>query len=115
MYEKVDKKTILRKSIPNITGIPDSMKAEAEKKSGLPLDSVRVYRNSSLPEKAGAYAYTKGTDVYLGRGNDKYLGHELGHVVQQMQGRVRATSTAGGMPLNDDPALEYEADHFLST
>jgi hypothetical protein len=37
------------------------------------------------------------------------LGHELTHVVQQRQGRVRQTTTIAGCPANDDPALEQEA------
>lgn len=113
MYKQINKNIISRKSIPNLTGIPDSMKEKAEMKSGLSLDNVRVHRNSDSPGQAGALAYTRGTDIFLGSGNERHLGHELGHVVQQMQGRVTANGSVNGMPLNDDSKLEQEADHFL--
>jgi hypothetical protein len=37
------------------------------------------------------------------------IGHELTHVVQQRQGRVRQTTTISDCPANDDPVLEQEA------
>ena len=96
----------------NQTGIPDRMKAQFEQGSGFLLDDVRVHYNSMLPQRAGAYAYTQGNQVYLGPGKEKYLGHELGHVVQQKQGAVKPTSMINGMPLNDDAGLEKKADHM---
>lgn len=113
MYQQINKNVVNRKSMPNLTGIPDQMKIQAEKRTGVSLDNVKVHRNSDMPGKVGALAFTMGTQVYLGSGSEKHLGHELGHVVQQMQGRVAANGTVNGMPLNDDPKLEYEADHFL--
>ncbi|HYE52572.1 MAG TPA: hypothetical protein VEB20_23455, partial [Azospirillaceae bacterium] len=41
-----------------------------------------------------------------------HLPHEAWHVVQQMQGRVPVTGRIGAVPLNDDPALEAEADRM---
>lgn len=40
------------------------------------------------------------------------MGHELGHVVQQKQGRVRATGSIGSVAVNDDAGLEKEADRM---
>lgn len=96
----------------NLTGIPSAVKAHFETKSGFSMDDVRVHYQSSLPQKVGALAYTQGTDVYMGPGQEKYLNHELGHVVQQMQGRVTANTSIGGLPVNDDAALEREADRM---
>ena len=36
--------------------------------------------------------------------------HEAWHVVQQKQGRVKATTQLKGEAINDDPGLEHEAD-----
>jgi hypothetical protein len=36
--------------------------------------------------------------------------NELGHVVQQAQGRVKPTTSIGGMAVNDNAGLESEAD-----
>jgi hypothetical protein len=97
----------------NRTGIPDEMKARAEQKSGMSFSDVRVHRNSELPPRVGALACTQGNDVYLGAGQERYLGHELGHVVQQRQNRVPVTGTVNGAAINDDPGLEAEAERFL--
>jgi hypothetical protein len=43
-------------------------------------------------------------------GQEKHLAHEGWHVVQQMQGRVQPTIQAKGVAINDDQALEREAD-----
>ena len=94
----------------NMTGIPSDMKEHFESMSGLSFDDVRVHYNSDKPEKLQAHAYTQGNQVHIGPGQEKHLGHELGHVVQQKEGRVRPTRTVNGVSLNDNPALEHEAD-----
>lgn len=96
----------------NRTGIPDRMKDNAEQMTGFSLDHVKVHRNSDMPSQVGALAYAQGSDIFLGSGQDHHLGHELGHVVQQMQGRVAATGSVNGMALNDNPGLEHEADQL---
>ncbi|MBN2817614.1 MAG: DUF4157 domain-containing protein, partial [Bacteroidales bacterium] len=40
------------------------------------------------------------------------IGHELTHVVQQREGRVAPTKQGKGLPVNDNPALEKEADEM---
>jgi hypothetical protein len=60
----------------------------------------------------GAHAFARGAEVHLAPGQERHLPHELWHVVQQKQGRVRATGRANGVPLNDDSNLEREADLF---
>ena len=77
------------------------------------MDDVSVHYNSDKPVQYGALAYTQGNDVYLGPEQEKHSGHELGHVIQQKQGRVPVTGSVGGVPLNDDPSLEHEADSFF--
>jgi len=92
--------------------LPATLRAGVESLSGLDLSSVRVHRNSSAPAQLNALAYARGADIHLGPGQEKHLPHEAWHVVQQMQGRVRPTLQAAGAPINDDPALEREADHM---
>lgn len=95
---------------PNLTGIPLQMKQSFERSSGLSFDDVRVHYHSSLPARLGALAYTRGSHVYVSSGQERHLGHELGHVIQQKQGRVRATSVLNGVRLNTSPIMEREAD-----
>lgn len=95
---------------PNKTGLPDNLKSGMENLSGMSLDHVRVHYNSAKPAAVQAHAYAQGSDIHLASGQEKHLPHELGHVVQQAQGRVSATTSVAGMAVNDSPALEHEAD-----
>lgn len=95
---------------PNLTGIPTQMKLDFERRSGLSFDDVRVHYNSDKPARLGALAYTQGTQIHVGPGQERSLPHELGHVIQQKTGRVRPTRWIGGLPVNDQPELEREAD-----
>ena len=101
-------------SIPNSqlnkTGIPDTMKSGFENMSGFSFDDVRVHYNSDKPAQLQALAYTQGSEVHIAPGQEKHLGHELGHVVQQKQGRVQPTMQMKGVSVNDDEGLEREAD-----
>ena len=95
---------------PNPTGMPDALKAGIESLSGQSLDDVRVHHNSSKPASLQARAFAQGTDIHLGPGQEQHLPHEAWHTVQQKQGRVQPTIESGGVPINDDPGLEHEAD-----
>ncbi|MEG1109968.1 MAG: DUF4157 domain-containing protein [Acinetobacter sp.] len=95
---------------PNKTGLPDNLKNGMENLSGMSLDHVRVHYNSAKPAAVQAHAYAQGSDIHLASGQEKHLPHELGHVVQQAQGRVAATTSVAGMAVNDDAGLEKEAD-----
>ena len=52
----------------------------------------------------------QGTDIHIAPGQERHLPHEAWHVAQQMAGRVEPTTEIGGMPVNDNAALEHEAD-----
>lgn len=95
---------------PNLTGIPTQMKLDFEQRSGMSFDDVRVHYNSEKPAQFHALAYTQGTQIYIGPGQERSLSHELGHVIQQKAGRVRPTRWVCGQPVNDQPELEREAD-----
>ncbi|GGY13765.1 eCIS core domain-containing protein [Paludibacterium paludis] len=94
-------------------GLPDRLKSGIEHLAGLPMDDVRVHRNSALPAQLHAHAFTQGTDIHLGAGQDRHLAHEAWHVVQQKQGRVKPTiQLHGGVAINDEKELENEADRM---
>lgn len=94
----------------NETGMPDNLKAGIEELSGFAMDDVRVHYNSDKPATVQALAYTQGTDIHVAPGQEQHLPHEAWHVAQQMAGRVEPTTEVGGLPVNDNPALEHEAD-----
>src|SRR3569833_622088 len=85
------------------TGLPGELKAGIESLSGTSLDPIEVHYNYSQPAQQKAMA--------LAPGQERHLPHESWHVVQQAQGRVEPTGRlSGGVSVNDDPALEQEAD-----
>jgi hypothetical protein len=95
----------------NKTGLPDHLKSGMENISGHSMDDVKVHRNSAQPAQLNAHAFAQGTEIHLGSGQEKHLAHELGHVVQQKEGRVKATKQLKGkFQINDDSGLEKEAD-----
>lgn len=94
----------------NETGMPDRLKMGIENLSGYSMDDVRVHYNSDKPATVQALAYTQGTDIHVAPGQERHLPHEAWHVAQQMAGRVEPTTEVGGLPVNDNPALEHEAD-----
>lgn len=98
----------------NHTGIPDRMKQDFENRSGLSFDDVRIHYNSGRPARFQSLAYTQGTNVYIAPGQEKHLGHELGHVLQQKQGLVRPAIRYENALLNNDPYLENQADRFAA-
>ncbi|AUX33623.1 MULTISPECIES: DUF4157 domain-containing protein [Sorangium] len=102
----------------NSTGIPSPVKAKMEAAFRADFSGVRVHQGSTRAAALGAVAYTQGSDIHVAPGHwspetragQALLGHELAHVVQQREGRVQATAQYKGVALNDDPALEAEAD-----
>ncbi len=94
----------------NQTGLPDTLKAGVEQLSGYSLDTIRVHYNSAAPAEMDASAYTQGTEIHVGPGQEQHLPHEAWHVVQQMQGRVQPTVQMKSAAINDDEGLEREAD-----
>ncbi len=94
----------------NHTGMPDDLRQGIESLSGMDMSDVNVHYNSSKPPQVNAHAYAQGNDIHIASGQEKHLPHEAWHVVQQRQGRVKPTSQAGGVSINDDVGLEKEAD-----
>ncbi|GAB2579765.1 DUF4157 domain-containing protein [Dyella jejuensis] len=96
---------------PRSNGLPLPLRTGIEALSGMDMGDVVVHRNSAKPAQLNALAYAQGNEIHLGPGQDQHLPHEAWHVVQQARGRVAPTMQAGdGTPINDDHALEREAD-----
>lgn len=111
-------KFVAQRKAGNQTGIPDEVKQRMEHSFDTDFSSVRVHPDSSKAPDVGALAFTQGTDIHFAPGQFKpdtssgqqLLGHELTHVIQQAEGRVRPTGEIAGMSVNDDASLEHEAD-----
>ncbi|MBN2527997.1 MAG: DUF4157 domain-containing protein [Deltaproteobacteria bacterium] len=109
--------TVQKKDESN-NGIPHEVQAKMETAMNADFSNVQLHPNSSKAPEVGALAYTQGNDIHFAPGQfspdtssgRQLLGHELAHVVQQREGRVQPTTEVAGMPVNDNPALESEAD-----
>lgn len=124
-------RTIQRKSSPGVEAfkvplqpksggqpIPDQVRAKMEAAFSADFSDVRVHIGQEA-SAIGAIAYTWGTNIHFAPGQynphtlqgQKLLGHELWHVVQQKNGRVK-NPFGGGVAVVQDYALEAEADRM---
>ncbi|GAB1533024.1 MULTISPECIES: DUF4157 domain-containing protein [Brevibacillus] len=102
--------------------LPDSVQAKMENAFHTDFSDVQIHPESSVASHIGAVAFAQGNDIHFAPGTyqpetqsgQQLLGHELTHVVQQRQGRVKANVPDSSLPINDDPALEAEADRYGS-
>jgi hypothetical protein len=94
----------------NDTGLPDGLKSGIEYLSGISVANVKVHYNSSQPAQLNSLAYTQGSDIYIAASQEKHLPHEAWHAVQQARGQVNPTARVGDWLINDNAALEREAD-----
>lgn len=92
------------------TPLDNAMRAKFERQFGLPMDDVRIHSNSDKPASFDADAYTYGSDIFIGPGQEGLLEHEMTHVAQQKLGQVRPTGMENGMAVNRSPTLEHSAD-----
>lgn len=99
--------------------LPEVVRLKMERALGADFSAVRIHEGPEA-EAQGALAFAQGTNIYFAPGRyqpetpqgQELLGHELGHVVQQAQGRVQATRQGKGVAINDDAGLEREADEM---
>ncbi|MBI9052312.1 MAG: DUF4157 domain-containing protein [Bacteroidales bacterium] len=107
-------------SVGTKTTMPDGVRSKMENSFGTDFSGVNIHQNSEQASNMGALAYTQGNDIAFAEGQyqpesskgQELLGHELTHVVQQRQGRVKPTKQGKGLPVNDNPSLEKEADEM---
>lgn len=97
--------------------LPGPVLAKMEAAFSADFSSVRIHVGPQA-SRIGAIAFTTGNDIYFTPGRyqpnsiqgQQLLGHELAHVIQQRQGRVRAGGT--GLSVVQDRTLEAEADRL---
>ncbi|MDB4958767.1 MAG: hypothetical protein JWO36_6336 [Myxococcales bacterium] len=98
--------------------LPAEVRTKMEGSFGADFSKVRIHQTGQA-EAIGAQAFAQGENIHFAAGKydpnstagQELLGHELAHVVQQRQGRVAPTmQMKGGLGVNDDAALEHEAD-----
>lgn len=94
------------------SGMPAQLRTGVESLSGMSLGDVRVHYNSAKPAQLQALSYAQGNEIHLGPGQERHLPHEAWHVVQQRQGRVKASMIMTGPAINNDASLEKEADEM---
>ncbi len=98
--------------------MPDEVQAKMENSMGTSFSDVNIHEDSSKAKDMGSLAYAQGNNVHFAPGQynpttnkgQQLLGHELAHVVQQRQGRVDESFQIKGVTINNNPALEQEAD-----
>lgn len=98
--------------------LPDAVRGRMEVAMGADFSDVRVHVGLQA-ERIGAVAFTFGSDIYFAPGRyqpetatgQQLLGHELAHVIQQRQGRVR-NPLGAGVAVVHDRALEAEAERL---
>lgn len=119
---------VRRSARPIATGYADLVAAairpaeqaygQMEQAYGADFSNVRISQNSDRARSLGATAFTQGDEIHFAPGHwapetatgRELLAHELGHVIQQRQGRVHANANLDGAAINNDPALERDAD-----
>ena len=97
--------------------LPQAVLAKMEAAFGADFAAVRVHVGPQA-SRIGAVAFTTGNDLYFAPGRfqpdsvqgQQLIGHELAHVIQQRQGRVRAPGS--GVAVVQDRMLEAEADRL---
>jgi hypothetical protein len=97
--------------------LPQAVRAKMEAGFGTDFSDVRIHVGPQAA-RVGAAAFTTSNDIYFAPGRyephsqqgQRLLGHELAHVVQQRQGRVRAPGS--GVSVVQDRFLEAEAERM---
>ncbi len=104
-----------------VQGEGEKLPAAVQQKMEAALDAdfsdVRVHEGTEA-RKIGAIAYTQGSHIHFSPGRydplssigQSLLGHELAHVLQQRKGIVKPNLQMQGQAINNEPALEHEAD-----
>jgi len=100
--------------------MPSLVQRKMESSFGEDFSDVTIHKDSPQSKELNAHAFTKGNAIHFAPGmynpesqdGQELLGHELTHVVQQREGRVRPTVQKKGVGINNDEGLEKEADEM---
>ncbi|HEY8401456.1 MAG TPA: DUF4157 domain-containing protein [Cytophagaceae bacterium] len=98
--------------------LPGDLKGKMENSFSTDFSDVKIHKDSSEAAQLEAQAFTRGNDIHFAPGTynpasekgQQLLAHEMTHVVQQRSNKVTPTTQLNGQAINDDPALEKEAD-----
>ena len=88
------------------TNIPKDIQSNMEQSFGTSFNDVNIHTNDKSATDLGALAYTQGKDVHFAPGQfnpnskkgQELIGHELTHVVQQKEGRVKSPNIGDMKP-----------------
>lgn len=100
--------------------LPNWVRRYFEERTRHDLSPVRIHQDQRA-EQVEALAYTRGPNIHFRPGlynphhtsGRRLLEHELGHYVQQVEGRV-PMPRGPGAPINADARLESEADRGMT-
>jgi len=103
--------------------LPNPLQSNLETSLGQDFSNVGIHTNSQKAVQMNARAFTQGENVHFAPGEfnpnssegKNLIGHEFTHVAQQRAGVVKPTKVLQkGVAINDNQALEREADTFGS-
>ncbi|MEM7156564.1 MAG: DUF4157 domain-containing protein [Myxococcota bacterium] len=98
--------------------VEPGLRRHMERAFGEDFSDVRLRPDSAEAAAVGAVAFTRRNEIHLAPGRvqpgdaqgRRVLAHEFAHVVQQRRGNVGVTRLIGGVAVNDEHALEQQAD-----
>lgn len=98
--------------------LPDEIQTKMEGSFGTDFSDVQIRENSSVAKNLNALAFTQGNEVHFAPGEynpqsikgQKILAHELSHIIQQREGKVKSTHEEQGHNISEQIELENEAD-----
>ena len=118
-FDKDEPSSLQHRAVVSSGGrsIPAPLRSQMESAFNANFANVKIHEGNHVGD-VGAIAYTQGNDIHFApgqfnpdmRSGQALIGHELAHVLQQRQGRVKPTTQINGLPVNDQSALEQEAD-----
>jgi predicted SprT family Zn-dependent metalloprotease len=108
----------IRKRQKKEGNLPEQLRTRMQTSYGADFSDVKIHESSHLAKDLNAKAYTQGNEIHFAPGEyspgtaagQEILSHELSHVIQQREGRAKATHQEKGYDISDQVELENEAD-----
>lgn len=100
--------------------LPEEVAGKMGRSLGADFSDVKVHLNSEKAQKLNAIAFTQGNEIDFAPGQynpgslpgQELIGHELIHVLQQRNGKVKTETSNKGLQIANEARFENEADHF---
>ena len=98
--------------------LPDNLQVKMENSFKADFSDVEIHENSTEAKDLDALAFTQGNEVHFAPGKyspestegQEILAHELSHIIQQREGKVKTTHEEQGHNISEQIELENEAD-----